>query len=110
VNERERRIGENESLFRSVNEQVRGISSTLSVEANTMRAVCECGTQSCLEHVELELGEYERVRADPTLFLIRPGHEFLEAEEVVSRGDRYWIVKKDPGGPAALARETDPRD
>jgi hypothetical protein len=109
VNERERRIGENEALFRSVNEQVQGLTDTLTVAAERVRAVCECGAQSCIEHIELHPQEYEQIRADPTLFVIKPGHEFTEVEEVANRNDRYWLVRKDPGGPAALARATDPR-
>jgi hypothetical protein len=53
--------------------------------------------------------EYRGVRADATLFFVKPGHDLPEAETVVEKTDRYWVVRKDPGGPADLARATDPR-
>jgi hypothetical protein len=109
VNERKRRIGENEAIFRSVNEQVLGLTATLSTAKATMRIVCECGTRSCTEQFLIRPEEYSRVRTDATLFLLKPGHDLPEAETVVERADHYWIVRKDPGGPAELARATDPR-
>lgn len=109
MNERQRRIGENEAIFRSVNEQVRGLTATLSTPGDTMRIVCECGTRSCTKQFPIRPEEYERVRADPELFLVKPGHDLPEAETVVGKGDLYWIVRKDPGGPSRLAHATDAR-
>ena len=109
TDERERRIGENEALFRSVNEKVEELGESFSTITDTFVIVCECGTQSCMEQIELQLGEYERVRANPLHFLIKPGHEFREVEEVIERTDRYWVVEKNSGTPATVARETDPR-
>lgn len=109
MNERKRRIGENEAIFRSVNEQVRGLTATLTTATDTMSIVCECGTRSCTDQFVIRPADYARVRDDATLFLVKPGHDLPEAETVVDRTDRYWIVRKDPGGPAELARATDPR-
>ncbi len=114
MSERERlravRIGENEALFRTVNEQVRGLSDAWAVRDDTIRVVCECGTASCVEQIQLGMAEYERIRADGALFVIRPGHEYGEVEEVAVQTDRYWTVRKLPGLPEALAEATDPRD
>ena len=49
MNERKRRIGENEAIFRSVNEQVRGLTARLATATDTMRIVCECGARSCTD-------------------------------------------------------------
>lgn len=108
MNERKRRIGENEAIFRGVNEEVRGLNATLSTVRNTMRVVCECGTRSCTVQFEIPRDEYAKVRADSTLFVIRPGHDLPEAEKVVIKTTDYWIVRKHPGLPAAIARATDP--
>ena len=51
----------------------------------------------------------EQVRAEPTHFLVVPGHELPEVETVVRREDRFWVVRKDAGEPEELAIETDPR-
>ena len=109
MNARQRQIGENEAIFRSVNEQIEGLSSTLSTATDTMRIVCECGTRSCTDQFAIVPADYARVREDPTLFLTRPGHDFPETETVVAKEEDYWVVRKDPGLPAAIARATDPR-
>jgi hypothetical protein len=108
VDERARRVGENEALFRSVNEKVRGLNQTFAV-AGTMRIVCECGEQSCIEQIEIEPPAYEALRADPTLFAIKQHHDVPDVETVVERNDEYWVVRKDRGEPERVARETDPR-
>ena len=108
IGERARRIGENEALFRSVNEQVRGLNETFLVQS-TLRVVCECGNQTCIEQTELSPTEYEAVRSDPSLFIVKPGHDDPDVETVVERRDGYHVVRKAPGAPRRIARETDPR-
>lgn len=108
MGERARRVGENEALFRSVNEQVADLNESFLVEG-TLRIVCECGEQSCLEQIELSPGEYEAIRGDAELFAIKPGHEAPDVETVVERHDGYWVVRKDRGEPERIAHETDPR-
>jgi hypothetical protein len=108
MNERRRRIGENEAIFRSVNEEVKGLNATLSTVQTTMRIVCECGTRSCTVQFEIPRDEYAKVREDSTLFVIRPGHDLPEAETVVIKTDDYWIVRKAAGLPSEIARATDP--
>jgi hypothetical protein len=108
MDERARRVGENEALFRSVNEQVRGLNETFLVQ-DTLRIVCECGEQSCIEQLEIEPGAYEALRADSRLFAVKPGHEVPDVETVVVRHEGYSVVCKDRGEPEEIARETDPR-
>jgi hypothetical protein len=102
LEERKRRVGENEAVFREVNEMVR------PVEPTWMRILCECGDRACRDHVVVAQDEYSRVREDARLFLIRPGHESVETESVISKNLEYWIVRKLPGLPAEIARATDP--
>ncbi len=109
MNERKRRIGENEAIFRSVNEEVSKLNVTFTASTNTMRIVCECGVQSCTVQIGMTPEAYRRVREDATLFVVRPGHDLPEAETVVEKSDGYWIVQKDEGLPAALALATDER-
>jgi hypothetical protein len=67
VNERKRRIGENEAIFRNVNEQVRELTETLAMGTGTMKIVCECGARSCTDQFEITTDAYAQVRAEPTL-------------------------------------------
>jgi hypothetical protein len=108
--ERERRIGENESIFRQVNEQIEGVNTGLAdVADGKMHIVCECGDLHCAVTIPVALEVYERVRADSTLFIVKSGHIVEDLEDVVAGGAAYQIVRKRPGGPAEVARATDPR-
>jgi hypothetical protein len=109
MTERERRIGENEAVFREVNERIEGINQAFAVTADAMDLVCECGHADCVERVAVDVQAYERVRADPTLFFLVPGHDEPDVETVVDEAAGYAVVRKDPGRPARIARETDPR-
>jgi hypothetical protein len=108
VTERERRLAKNEALFRGVNEKVTEVKGELADRDAPMEIVCECGREDCLEQVVVTLAEYERVRAAPTHFVVKQGHESVEVELVVERTDRFVVVEKEEGE-AAIARETDPR-
>jgi len=110
MEERERRIGRNEALFREVNERIERISEALQVEPEELRILCECGDESCVEQLGVSISEYERVRSTSTLFFVRPGHEHADVEEVVERHEAYHVVRKHEGPAAAQARELDPRD
>jgi hypothetical protein len=109
VDDRQRRIGENEVIFREVNEHVRGTNETFDVRVGEAEFVCECGLASCLERIRLPLADYERVRSEATDFLIVPGHELPEVETVVRQAPGYAVVRKNVGAAEELAIETDPR-
>jgi hypothetical protein len=109
MDERARRIGHNEILYRAVNEKIEGLNAAFGTLVESMTVVCECGEVTCTEQIELDISTYERVRADPALFVVRPGHEFADLEDVVEHAERYDVVRKRPGGPQELAEEHDPR-
>src|SRR5262245_40963770 len=81
MGERQRRIGENEVIFREVNERVREANDTVDVAVGDAEFVCECGTATCIERVRMSLADYERVRAEPTTFLIVSGHDLANVEQ-----------------------------
>jgi hypothetical protein len=56
----------------------------------------------------LTLAEYETVRADPASFVVAPGHELPEIEDVVRQTDRFQIVRKHDDA-ARLAAARNPR-
>jgi hypothetical protein len=104
--ERERRIALNEAAFRIANERM------LSWEERDGDApedyLCECADPDCRAQVPVTRPEYEAVRANPLRFLIVPGHEVPDVEDVVERHERYAVVEK-PTGLRAVAERTDPR-
>jgi hypothetical protein len=109
MDERERRVGENEALFRAVNERVEDLNLAFGALTETMNVVCECGYISCAEQIEIDVETYERVRADPTLFVLVPGHAIEGVEDVVERNERFEIVRKRSRDAGRVATETDPR-
>lgn len=107
MSESKRRVGENEAIFRSVNEEISGLNATFTATTNMMQVVCECGARSCTERIEISPERYREVREDPTMFVMKPGHDFPETETVTVKTPGYWIVRKDSGLPAAIAEATD---
>ena len=105
---RERRIGQNEVLFREVNERIERLSQSLQ-STDSISILCECGNSSCAEQIEVSLSEYEGVRQDPTLFFVRPGHALCDVEHIVERHGEHNVGRKEDAA-AEVAREDDPRD
>ena len=103
-----RRIGQNEALFREVNERVQDVVVGFGEGLPDAEFICECGHRDCTERIPMTLDEYEHVRAEPTTFLVKKGHDLPDVETVVEEHEAY-VVRKHPGATAALAAETDPR-
>jgi hypothetical protein len=110
VTTREERLARNEALFRGVNEKVKQVKQDLpSGEGEAfVDFICECGSDGCVEQIQLTLSEYEAVRSDPTHFAIKPGHDSPEVERALEDNDRYVVVEKHEEE-ARIARSTDPR-
>jgi hypothetical protein len=109
MEERLRRIADNEALFRSVNEQVEEINKPFATMTDIFAIVCECGNIECKDQIDLDVRAYETARADSALFFVVPGHEMPEAEDTVERCGTYNVVRKHPGIPQAIAEQQDPR-
>ena len=108
MEDREARIVRNEALFREVNEQIDTLNNA-GAQAKSLPVVCECGSSSCTDVIRIERSDYEAVRAHPERFLIKPGHQIEDVEDVVEERAMFAIVAKKPGDPRRLAEETDPR-
>jgi hypothetical protein len=109
----EERLAKNENLFRTLNENIVGIATPVGSAGplggdTPYEFVCECSTKDCFERLLLTLREYERVRGAGTHFLLAPGHEDIEVEQVVAANHEYVVVEKD-GVAGLLADEQDPR-
>lgn len=106
--ERTRRVGRNEALFRAVNEKVRDASEAFGAFSGSITFVCECGDVECIEQVTMPPDEYAAVREDPLLFVLKPGHEAANVEEIVMRRPEYEVVRKKPDLPSEIAHATEP--
>jgi hypothetical protein len=99
------RMAENQALFRSANERIKDrVAALEESEADRVPFLCECPNVDCTERIMLTLAEYEHVRPDPTWFVVRPGHERPEIDEVLERHETYLLVRK-YGKAGAIAEE-----
>lgn len=100
---REERVARNEELFQEVNRQIEKLEEKLG-RPRTLSILCECGKKHCLEGIEVEPAVYQRVRANPLLFFVVPGHEDPEVERVIERTQGFLVVEKS-GRAAEVVRE-----
>jgi len=107
MDERKRRLVENENLFREVNEQIQKLTMRLH-GPGPYDFLCECSNSDCDRRVSMALAEYEAVRTQSDRFLVAPGHVLPDIERVVETHATYDVVDKDDDV-EALARARDPR-
>jgi hypothetical protein len=108
MDERERRLAKNESVFRAVNERIEQVAGAHGTDQHEFAFFCECSNADCTLQLRLTLAAYESARRDPAVFVVAPGHELPQIEEVLQRTAGYQLVRKH-GEAAELAEELDPR-
>jgi hypothetical protein len=103
------RLAENESRFREINERLeRDLADVDDGGGRRLGFVCECAQTGCREVVRLSLAEYEAVRADAMTFAVAAGHQVDDVEDVVSRHEGHWVIRKhEPSRP--VVERSDPR-
>jgi hypothetical protein len=97
-----------EAAFREVNEAIAATATRL--QADEADFLCECADPSCVHRVTADLADYERVREDPTHFLVALGHDRSRLEHVIERKREYAVVEKAGRAVVRIVRRLDPRD
>jgi hypothetical protein len=108
VDEREKRMAQNEALFREVNERVQDIAVEFGDEESGYEYFCECANKDCTFRLVLSLEEYESIRKDPKQFVVLPDHFTPEVELLLLETDGYWVVRK-VGEAGHYVEQLDPR-
>jgi hypothetical protein len=98
----EERAGRNEALFRAVNDNIESSEAGMDSASESFQAFCEC-LADCREHVEIVHADYTRIRRQRHRFIVVPGHEQPDIEQVVERNRAYLVVEKH--GEAAAAAD-----
>ena len=93
------RLAHNQSVFSEVSERIEYLAEVNErigylAEDATSEFVCECSNLECTETIELNLKAYERVRSNPTWFVIKPGHDSFQIARIISQDDGYTVVEK----------------
>jgi hypothetical protein len=102
---RDERVAANEARARLENEE-RG--DWFQTHGRVLFA-CECFDPDCPAMLSLSREDYERVRAKPTTFAVKPGHVDEEVEYAVARFAGHWITEKGTPEGRRVATEMDPR-
>jgi hypothetical protein len=103
----ERRV-ENEAIFRAGNAAVR---SNVGHRQERAPYFCECGDETCFEHIHLAPDEYASVRHNPARFFLRPGHERVaDGDEVVVERQESYVVVEKTGAGRHIAEKSVPRE
>jgi hypothetical protein len=102
----ERRLAENEVVFRQLNQELKDRASHLFDEPENqdypMRFYCECSDENCRARISLNPELHQKHHANPCRFVILPGHESLAIERVVEKHSDYWVVEKFEVPPAKV--------
>lgn len=109
VDERTRKIARNQAMYREANERIQDLNEAFGTFSGEFLVVCECPEQLCTQQIPVSPKAYEGIRADPAQFIVRPGHQAIDVEEIVRTEATYVVVRKHEGEPARLAEKTDPR-
>ena len=106
---------ETQNRYRIINERVAEIYKAFAASsgdddlAQLFQLFCECGQlDTCDRRIKVDPGTYERVRSDPTTFVLFPGHQTTDVENTVAIGDDY-LITRNIGLAAEIARAGDPR-
>ncbi len=97
MNFNQKRRAENEVVFRQRNEAIKKLAKDVLITVYKadlpLQFICECSSEDCHEAIEMSAKEYEEARKNNRQFVIKPGHEHLDIEQVVHHDD-YTVVEK----------------
>lgn len=107
--DRLRRVGENEALYRLVNERIQALSPGGAATSGEFGVICECAALACKTQIMIRPTVYEQVRANSDHFIVLRGHQIDEIETVVEDHGSFIVIEKTPQEAKQIAEEMDPR-
>jgi hypothetical protein len=109
TDDRIRRVGENEALYRLVNERIKALSPRIAALTGEFGVVCECATLDCKTQIMISPEVYEQTRARSDHFIVLRGHQLDEIETVIEDHGTFVVIEKTPTEAKQIAEEMDPR-
>ena len=76
----------NQEVFRSLNERIAAVAPA------RLELVCECSAEECTEPLRITPVEFSEVRRHDGWYIVRPGHEVVDDDQVVERQPAFWVV------------------
>jgi hypothetical protein len=96
--EREVRAAKNQLLFRSVNDRIKELSDKVLPTVAEANFACECADTSCIDVISITTEEFKAIEDVGNRFIVKPGHELPEVEDVVAHHRGFLIVAKRGAG------------
>lgn len=103
----QRRMVENEVVFRERNESVQkgfeelvniakedGQESLINDNDEPLHFYCECADENCRERILLKPSKYKQIHKKRNRFIVIEGHDVKNIEKVVAKKSKYWVVEK----------------
>ena len=90
---RDERIAKNEAVFRAANREIEEADREAGGDG-VLEVLCECGREGCSGLISLTVADYNGVHSQEDRFVVVPGHESPEIENVVERRETYFVVDK----------------
>jgi hypothetical protein len=91
----DRRLRENQDLFRTANDRFEERIEEYSRGGGSAPFLCECADERCFGSVDLTLAQYREIRLRQDGYVILPGHPTVDGERVVEdKGDFQIVVKE----------------
>jgi hypothetical protein len=100
-------LAQRQNTFRRANERIEAVAAMLGY-GGARPFICECSRDDCTLRIEVSRDGYEAVRSNPSRFVTRLGHEYVELERVVELDGGFQVVEK-YGTAGAIALAGDPR-
>lgn len=102
----ERRLVENEVIFREANKSIAEFVKESSVVSAPLRFYCECSRPECRERIELTPEEYKELHQSSRQFIALNGHEIPEIEKIILQDEDFNVIEKfaEPPTPEELNR------
>lgn len=108
----ERRMIENEMIFRRANELVGDkldeIDANHIADGNPhlvrsddilLRFKCECSDENCEARIPVQLSVYRKVHQNRNAFIVKLKHQVSAIEKVILTADNYCVVEKNNSTP-----------
>lgn len=103
----DRRLIENEVVFRQENERVQKYVSDnpdRKYKKNKLHFLCECANEDCRERIVMSPPTYKKMHENERRFVIKPGHNVASIERIVKNRSDYCVVEKLFQPPKSVSR------
>ncbi|CAN5149076.1 hypothetical protein BH09PAT3_BH09PAT3_2300 [soil metagenome] len=116
-NKSDRRLAENEVIFRQINEQLQNEIDSVNQLADEdgqpehhivqssddapLSFFCECSDEKCTQRLLVNHQDYNEIHKNRSRFVIKNGHQVVAIEKVIKTTEDYMIVEKNIPPPAS---------